>query len=123
MQKLTSQIAALTEQNVQSGINAIETNRPQRYFRQTPQTQQRDNYARDFNIRTPQGGAAGFLPRGRGNDNPNDPECDRCGLHHAVTARCFALGQQCRKCKKLNHYARKCRGAGQPSRPSNEQQQ
>jgi len=126
MQQLTSKIAALTEQSMQAGINAVDTSQrvnngqQQRFFKQTPQNQQRDNYARDFNIRTPQGGATGFLQRMA---NSNEPECGYCGRHHARSARCFAMGQQCRNCLKFNHFARKCRGGRQQLQPSAPPQQ
>ena len=100
MQKLTSKIAALTEQNDQNGVDAVDANqvignRPQqRFHRPTPQTQ-RYNYMHEISTRARRmGGVTGFLPRGRANLNPNDPECDRCGLRHTTTARCFAQGLQ-----------------------------
>ena len=120
IQKLTSKIIALADQNEQNGVNVLDSNqvsenRPQqRFHRPTPQNQQRDNYARNFNTRTPQGGATGFLPRLRVNVNPSDPECDQCGLRHATTARCFAQGLQCRSCQKFGHFARKCKSVRRP---------
>jgi len=132
MQKLTSKIAALTERSEQTEVSAVELNqtsfRPQqRFVKPTPQNQQRNNYARDYNTRTPQGNATGFSSGGRVNNNPNEPECDRCGLHHATNARCIAQGQQCRNCQKFNHFSRKCRSARRqlpqqsPAHPQNQQ--
>ena len=72
MKNLTAKIAALTEQNEQTAINAsnpkqVSENIPhQRYVRPTPQNQQRYNYARDLNTRIPQGSATGFSPRDQG---------------------------------------------------------
>ncbi len=132
IQKLTSKINALTRHNEETDINAVETNKTnigqqQRFVRQTPQNLQRANYARDFNTRTPQGSAAGFLPRARINFNANDAECDRCGRHHARVSRCPAYGMQCRACQKLNHFAAKCRSthpsASRPLQPTAPQQQ
>ena len=68
MKALTSKIAALSSNTDRYVINAVndgamnagERTAGQRAQRQTPQIQQRNNYARDFNRCTPEGGAAGF---------------------------------------------------------------
>jgi Retrotransposon gag protein len=120
MKNLMTKIAALTEQNEQMTINALNPNqareiRPQQnYARPTPQNQQRYNYARDFNMRTPQGSATGFEPRARVNFNQNEPECDRCGRRHGIGDRCVAVGLRCHTCQKLNHLAVKCRSGRRP---------
>lgn len=120
MKNLTEKIAALTEQNEQRVVNAFNPNQisevvpQQRFVRPTPQIQQRNNYARDFNTRTPQGSASGFLPRARVNFNPDNPECDRCGRRHGANDRCIAMGLKCHNCQRLNHLAAKCRSGRRP---------
>ena len=40
----------------------------------------------------------------------NTPECGRCGYSHTRQKTCPAMGQECRKCGKRNHFASVCRG-------------
>ena len=35
-------------------------------------------------------------------------DCSRCGRKHSKTDKCPALGKQCNKCNKYNHFASKC---------------
>ncbi|CAH2098790.1 unnamed protein product [Euphydryas editha] len=35
-------------------------------------------------------------------------DCSRCGYYHSER-RCPAYGKKCKKCEKMNHFARKCR--------------
>ena len=41
-------------------------------------------------------------------DTPNKIQCNNCGLQHPKK-QCPAFGKQCRKCNKLNHFAKCCR--------------
>lgn len=45
-------------------------------------------------------------------------QCSYCGGHHPTRQKCPALGVQCHKCGRLNHFARVCRSgsASQMSR-------
>ena len=48
--------------------------------------------------------------RTRDADPPSKSLCKNCGLQH-LKKQCPAFGKQCRKCNKLNHFAKCCRGA------------
>ena len=37
------------------------------------------------------------------------PECSRCGNSHNQSDTCPAIGQECHKCHRRNHFANKCR--------------
>ena len=43
----------------------------------------------------------------------NDPLCKFCGLRHSFShpSKCPALKQECRKCKKVGHFARMCKSS------------
>ena len=43
----------------------------------------------------------------------NDPLCKVCGLRHSFShpSKCPALKQECRKCKKVGHFARMCKSS------------
>lgn len=76
----------------------------QRPVKQTPQRLQRQNYVRmqlnrqsDRTPTTPLSPAQGV-------------DCTRCGAQHTNGA-CRADGQVCRRCGKMNHFARVCRSA------------
>jgi len=109
---LTNKVSALAVIPDHETVNMLEDARPRevrpterRPFRQTPQMQQRNNYARNFSTRTPEGGAAGF----QGNNGAQaGAECSQCGWTHPV-GRCRAVGQACRICDRIGHFARVCR--------------
>ena len=48
--------------------------------------------------------------RTRDADPPSKSMCKNCGFQH-LKKQCPAFGKQCRKCNKLNHFAKCCRGA------------
>ena len=54
-------------------------------------------------------------------ENGSEPrrsrECWNCGQRHDIQKRelCPAYGKRCSKCRKLNHFAAKCRSGGSPS--------
>jgi len=109
---LTNKESALTVIPEHESINMIEEARPRevrpierRPFRQTPQLQQRNNYARNVNTRKPEGGAAGFQGH---NEAQAGAECGKCGWTHPV-GRCGTVGQACRICDRIGHFARVCR--------------
>jgi hypothetical protein len=84
-------------------------------YRWSPQAQQRDNYARQVQSRVPVGEARPYPQQRYGErSNPHSPAggCSQCGLRHAE-GNCRANGAECRRCGKLNHFARVCRSARQ----------
>ena len=54
-------------------------------------------------------------------ENGSEPrrsrECWNCGRRHDIQKRelCPAYGKRCSKCRRLNHFAAKCRSGGSPS--------
>ena len=48
---------------------------------------------------------------------PPSRECGNCGRRHDLSRRdlCPAFGKRCSKCRKLSHFAAKCRSSGPPS--------
>ena len=51
-----------------------------------------------------------FYPKKNFVKRDNYPECGRCGFSHARN-NCPAFGKKCMKCKKIGHFARRCRSA------------
>lgn len=79
-----------------------------RVVRPSPQQQQRQNFAQNANKGMVQ--RAFREPR----VEPTENSCYRCGLRHAA-GNCRAEGQRCRRCNKIGHFGRVCRG--QATRP------
>lgn len=78
------------------------------------ETMEAQNERNNINaVRKPPNKQRGRTPKQREHafksENTCDQPCGNCGITHARTAVCPAKGQQCRFCKKLNHFQRMCR--------------
>ena len=82
LKKLTDRVAALAVIHEENQVNAIQPgsqrrNGPpsQRTYKATPQRQQRDNWARNAEVRTAEGGAKNF--RQQNNEQSDGAQCGR----------------------------------------------
>lgn len=108
LKQLTSRVAALTVQREEQEVCIATSNgqeRGPRVYKQTPQRQQKVNYARNTGNRTAEGGA-----RDQQHQQAGNTSCTRCARVHPRGA-CGADGVQCRLCGRPNHFARCCRSA------------
>ena len=58
-----------------------------------------------------------LLGRDPRNQQSGTRQCGKCRLKHTQQQRCPAIGVECRKCGRRNHYARVCRSNSQKSKP------
>jgi hypothetical protein len=116
LQQLTSKVAALSELKEDQRVNAIQNSdsTPRKFYKSSPQRQQRTNWSQVSAGRSTEGGAKNF--RESNNDSQQTKErCSRCGLSHGREPGVCAARREgvfCYVCKKPFHFSRCC-----PSRP------
>ena len=139
LKALNSRVAALSmahNDSRQMTVNAVDSPlggeqapqynvQPRRQFQPTAQTRQRDNYVRNFAGRQDGGGPRSFrqpyqqmTQQQQQQQRPSQQmepnvECRNCAYRHEI-GNCRAIGQMCRRCSRVGHFARACRtGRGQ----------
>ena len=103
-----SRLKSIVESQTAQFVSAVET----------PQSSQYDQAQQNH----PKSESRNYKPDRR-RPNPSNSrtteldaaECPNCGIKHEPR-KCPAYGQECRKCHKRNHYARKCRMSQRSSR-------
>jgi hypothetical protein len=135
LKALNGRVAALSMEHIdsrQTTVNAVDSPigggqapqynvQPRRQFQPTAQTRQRDNYVRNFAGRQDGGGPRSFRQPYQQQQQQQRPsqqmepnvECRNCAYRHEI-GNCRAIGQMCRRCSRVGHFARACRtGRGQ----------
>ena len=113
LKKLTDQVMSLTTEQERS-INMIQSSATgngaqQRFFKPSPQRQQREEWGKNAANRTSENSEQSFR-------EPNAEQsggkfaCSRCGRKHS-RGTCGAVGVTCYACGGANHYSRVCRAA------------